>query len=679
MTDFLFEMGLSNTCFSLALAILAMVVTARAHRPQLAHMLWVLVFIKLVTPPIVTISVGVPAAIASETNAAAVTTLQVDSPFDIATQSATGLATHTPSLLTHIRARLDSSKPIFAAIWLLGSLFMLAWSVQRVRRFSRLLAENTQPAPHQVQTAAATIARQLQLAKLPAILTTSAHLSPMVWWAGGRIRVVIPASLLEEMDVSQWRWVLAHELSHVRRRDYLVRWLEWLACVSFWWNPVVWWAHRSLRATEEICCDALVLSSLHPEPRCYAQSLLTAVEFLACPAIRPPAIASEINSGGSLERRFRMIISETPKRATSRWLQACVLLCAAVVLPLGMVYAQDYEAVGKRLKAAVQAGELTGQQARMMFGALKKAGSPKDNQPADQAQAYLMKVKQELGAAMEAGKISKEDAVKRFEAAEQAIKKKMAAGDKKHDAKQITREDFANATTKIRQAIADGKISEEEGRAKLIAMRKMLGAQMKGSDKKDGDKKDGDRKFTRKDYHDAEAKLKELVAAGKMTEEAAKKRLNGLRKRIAAQAKDGDQKNARERVERIGREIRQAVADGKITKEEARAKMQAVRKQNAAKNKDGEQKGASDMERIGREIRQAVVDGKITKEQARAKMEIVRKKLGQQGEQAPKREINWENIKKRIEGAVERGDMTRDEADAKYKEIRKRVAGDRQR
>lgn len=57
MTDFFFQMGLSNACFSLALAIVAMVVGAKAKRPHLAHMLWLLVFVKLVTPPIATIPI----------------------------------------------------------------------------------------------------------------------------------------------------------------------------------------------------------------------------------------------------------------------------------------------------------------------------------------------------------------------------------------------------------------------------------------------------------------------------------------------------------------------------------------------------------------------------------------------------------------------------------------------
>jgi len=69
---------------------------------------------------------------------------------------------------------------------------------------------------------------------------------------------------------------------------------------------------------------------------------MTVIEFLASPAIRPPAVASEINSGGFLERRFRMIVSDNPIPRTPRWLVAGVLLAALTVLPLGVTYAQDH-------------------------------------------------------------------------------------------------------------------------------------------------------------------------------------------------------------------------------------------------------------------------------------------------------------------------------------------------
>jgi hypothetical protein len=164
----------------------------------------------------------------------------------------------------------------------------------------------------------------------------------MVWWDGGRVRVLVPAHLVERLSAEELSWILAHELSHVRRRDHLVRWLEWLACVVFWWNPVAWWARRNLRLNEEVCCDARVLATLAPEPRSYANALLTAAECLASPAIRTPAIANEMNGGGHLERRMNMIVSKHPVSESPRWLSALVL-CSCVALPLGGTFAQDVE------------------------------------------------------------------------------------------------------------------------------------------------------------------------------------------------------------------------------------------------------------------------------------------------------------------------------------------------
>ncbi|MBC8470440.1 MAG: M48 family metalloprotease [Planctomycetes bacterium] len=39
----------------------------------------------------------------------------------------------------------------------------------------------------------------------------------MVWWAGGKVQIVIPTALLDQMDAHEWQWVLAHEMAHVRR------------------------------------------------------------------------------------------------------------------------------------------------------------------------------------------------------------------------------------------------------------------------------------------------------------------------------------------------------------------------------------------------------------------------------------------------------------------------------
>lgn len=460
MTDFFLQFGLSNACFSLALAIVAMAAGAKGKRPYLAHMLWLLVFVKLLVPPVVTIP-GI--AIPGQGEAAVV--VAGDYECEVDEKPGTPEATRGSSVLSSVEPIWNHAKPWFGPIWLVGCAVVFTWSLVRVCRFMQLLTAESEVAPIQVQAVAVEMAERLGLKRVPAIYTTSARLSPLVWWAGWRVRIVIPNALLDEMDIWQSRWILAHELAHVRRRDYLVRWLEWLACVCFWWNPVVWWAQRNLRAAEEICCDDLVISNLNPKPKMYANSLLSAVEFLARPVLRPPAMASEINSGGFLERRFTMIMSDNSKRKNRRLLQVCVLACVMVVLPLGIVSAADYEAVNKRLKAAIEAGELTAHEAEIMLDALPKADAKKQV-PKTKNEAAK---KQAPGTKNEAA--NKQAPGTKNETAKKQAPKTKSETTKKQTPKTQSGPDLDGVWKKLQAMVASGEITQERAAAKMSAMK----------------------------------------------------------------------------------------------------------------------------------------------------------------------------------------------------------------
>ncbi|UCF16346.1 MAG: hypothetical protein JSW59_02590, partial [Phycisphaerales bacterium] len=154
----------------------------------------------------------------------------------------------------------------------------------------------------------------------------------------------------------------------------------------------------------------------------YANSLLSAVELLARPVLRPPAMASEVNSGGFLERRFKMIVSENADRSNCRWLQICVLLCVVVVLSVGIASAQDYKAVEKRLGEAVANGELSLAQASVMMDALRKAGGAKKKAAKSKSDTDLEGAWEKLTAMVKAGELTKEQAIDKMS----AIKKEAA-------------------------------------------------------------------------------------------------------------------------------------------------------------------------------------------------------------------------------------------------------------
>ena len=130
-----------------------------------------------------------------------------------------------------------------------------------------------------------------------------------------------------------------------------------------------------------------------------------------------------------------MIMSETSNRPTPLWVQACVLLCAWGVISLGVTYAQDYEAVGKRLQKAVHKGEITKQQAGAMMAAVK--GKPTEKKPHDKVAGVKKETVQRKGnidlnaaweklqAMVKAGKLTEKQAHAKME----ALLEKMSEGD----------------------------------------------------------------------------------------------------------------------------------------------------------------------------------------------------------------------------------------------------------
>src|SRR5690606_12941470 len=84
--------------------------------------------------------------------------------------------------------------------------------------------------------------------------------------------------------------VLAHELAHLRNRDWLFLSLSRLALGLFWFNPLVWRLHRELVARTEEAADAAALAEVAPE--IYARTLVSLpadADSPAAPALARPA------------------------------------------------------------------------------------------------------------------------------------------------------------------------------------------------------------------------------------------------------------------------------------------------------------------------------------------------------------------------------------------------------
>ena len=338
MIDVLLQIGAAKLVVSAVLAGVAWVVRRRVEHPVVAHSLWLVVLVALLLPAVVAIPV-----LPGQNGAAAVIAEDATLAGEVAGGEASAASPEDPESGTPFPPRVTgNTKAVLLFGWLVVAAALLMWTLLRALRFRHWLARTSLPAPQELRDEVSEIGRSLGLARLPEVHTTTARVSPMVCWTGGMIRVVIPSFLLASLDRQELRAVLAHELAHVRRRDHCVRWIEWLACSAFWWNPLAWWARRELRAAEEASCDAIGMTAIESTPHSYAESLLRVVELISTPPTpSAPSFASGAASGRNpkaLERRLRMLISGRSTVQTPRWIRAAGTAAGACLLPLGLVY-----------------------------------------------------------------------------------------------------------------------------------------------------------------------------------------------------------------------------------------------------------------------------------------------------------------------------------------------------
>ena len=333
------EVLISNGIVALALALAAVIATGLRARPALVHCIWVLVLIKLVTPPIIRVPIEIP--VRPPTTATAL-------PYGPPPASNLDLSGLLPAATLPARAAVlptprpePSSLPwtqILLGLWALGSGLALVSTWRSVRRMRSLLA-TSRPAPG-LQHRVAELAPTLGLTRHPKVHLVPGKLSPMLWVAGGQPALLIPEQLLPRLDQHEQTTLLAHELAHLRRRDHWVRYLEVLVRALYWWNPLVGWVCRQLRVAEEECCDAWVLWALPRASRSYANALLETVEFLSDSTAVLPVAASGVGRVQNLKRRLTMIMQAKTRRTLSNSGRGLVLGLAALALPLLPVHGQ---------------------------------------------------------------------------------------------------------------------------------------------------------------------------------------------------------------------------------------------------------------------------------------------------------------------------------------------------
>lgn len=149
-----------------------------------------------------------------------------------------------------------------ALIWVLGALIMTLRVVRTVFRAGRLVGNDTWQEEivdlSGLRHLTNELCRQLRLRQTVRVIASSRISVPGVLGTLAPV-LLVPTAMVTGLPVDQWRVILAHELAHIRRYDYLVNLLQMMVEAMLFFNPAVWWISRQMRIERETCCDALAV------------------------------------------------------------------------------------------------------------------------------------------------------------------------------------------------------------------------------------------------------------------------------------------------------------------------------------------------------------------------------------------------------------------------------------
>ncbi|TWU04801.1 M56 family metallopeptidase [Stieleria varia] len=210
--------------------------------------------------------------------------------------------------------------------WLLGVALLSVRPLVGWRSVRRLRRVGIVDAPQSAIDAMRDVSQKLGISRAITIVeSTLVEVPTVIGWL--RPLILLPASAVTGLSREQLEAVIAHELAHVRRYDYLVNAIQVLLETIFYYHPAVWWVSRSMRIERERCCDEIAVGLTGKRTE-YAKLLLRLEETRGTAVIVNPALSA---TGGTLMERIKSLTdTRTGQSSGGGFLPAAILISVFV-------------------------------------------------------------------------------------------------------------------------------------------------------------------------------------------------------------------------------------------------------------------------------------------------------------------------------------------------------------
>lgn len=235
--------------------------------------------------------------------------------------------------------------------WLLGVLVLLLRHVGGWFYLRRRVLGRAHSAGKAVRRQVRKLSPRMGLSRPVRTLVVDGLASPMVvGWI--RPAVVVPLSLVASLPATEVEALLAHELAHVKRLDYLVNLLQTSAETILFYHPAVWWLSDRIRHERERCCDEIA-ARVCGDRRACARAL---ARLAGAAGSGRWSLAAD---GGSITERIRQLVRPTPNHPGARGGLAVAAMSGFSVVILAGVLSQAplMTTTGASSEAATAAGD----------------------------------------------------------------------------------------------------------------------------------------------------------------------------------------------------------------------------------------------------------------------------------------------------------------------------------
>jgi beta-lactamase regulating signal transducer with metallopeptidase domain/type II secretory pathway component GspD/PulD (secretin) len=224
---------------------------------------------------------------------------------------------------------LEPSLPYIVSGWLIGVFGLSIWHLGGWTQLQRLKRRMVKQVDSTLHNKLKVLAKKLKVKQTVQLMESAlVQIPTVVGWL--RPVILLPASALTGLNTEQLEAIIAHELAHIKRFDYLSNILQTIVEILGFYHPAVWWISYKIRTERENCCDDMAVS-ISGDRVSYAGALASMEEIRAAQA--KLAVAA---GGGNLFRRIcRLLAKDSANNTGLSWIPATtvILLIIALAIP----------------------------------------------------------------------------------------------------------------------------------------------------------------------------------------------------------------------------------------------------------------------------------------------------------------------------------------------------------